>query len=428
MSSDFDSYGSYVDLLGSPRVFMHEINTLPMFSKIMSTVDEIEKYERVFPISRSNDIVLTKTMPEKSYTDWLSSVGLGAGKVLVLKGQNTETLPERAVKNGLRKKLDSYYGDTKKNVNFSPYYGGFLESRASQHLDLQMYANSDLVVKYDSKVNFKNLCKSVGVPVVDDVIISRKTDNSTKNLNKLLEKVTDFLSESGMVIAKGEFGASGSTTTTYRDFDMQKLKQSVAQAKSDNCRYIVEPFLPSTASPSSLWFISREHTITHVRTSNQVLSNDGLVHAGNEFPVPFNEEKLRNLSYKVAYKLNEEGYIGPFGMDYIVSNDKFYAVECNPRVTGANYPWELVHLLNVKHGSNDHIKAARSQNVHLSKKGLTFNDFARQNKKLLYTGDTANGVVVPYNVGPISSGKVTVLATGSNAIEVSQLLTSIRGN
>lgn len=428
MSSYFDSYGSYVDLLGSPRVFMHEINTLPMFSKIASRVDEIEKYERVLPISRPNDIVLTKTMPEKAYQKWLHSVGLGQGKVVVVTGSSNETLPERAVKNGLRKKLDDYYGDKKKLVNFSPYYGGLLESRASQHLDLQMYANSNLVLKYDSKINFKNLCKSVGVPIIEDVTISRQTDKSTKNLHILLGSITEFLSKSDKLIVKGEFGASGSTTTTYTDFDLQKLKQLVNQAKLDNCSYMVEPFLPSTASPSSLWFISKEHYITHIRTSNQVLSSDGLVHTGNEFPVPFNEEELRNLSYKVANKLNQEGYIGPFGMDYIVSKGKFYAVECNPRVTGANYPWELVHLLNNKHGPCDFVKAARSQNVHLSKKGLSFEDFAKQNHKILYTGETANGIIIPYNVGPIASGKVTVLATGSNSTEVRKLLDRVQVN
>ena len=428
MSVNYNSYGSYVELLGSPRVFMHEINTLPMFSRILSTVDEIEKYERVLPISRPNDIVLTKTKPEKYYVDWLKSVGLGAGKILVLEGKNSETLPERAVKNGLRKKLELQLGSEKKNANFCPYYGGSLETLAGQHLNLKMYANSELVLKYDSKANFKKLCRSVGVPVVDDVTVSKANKSSDLELQKQLDKIETFLTKTGRILVKGEFGASGSTTTMYTEFDMKKLKQLAFQAKKDNCNYIIEPFLSSSASPSSLWFISREHTVTHVRSSNQVLSNDGLVHAGNEFPVPFNEEKLRNLSYKVASKLNQEGFIGPFGLDYIVSNGNFYAVECNPRVTGANYPWELVHLLNEKHDSGDRIKAARSQNVHLDRKGLTFKEFASKNKRHLYSGESGSGVVIPYNVGPVSSGKITVLVTGSNVDEVNNLFDQLQKN
>ncbi|MFV2016545.1 MAG: hypothetical protein ACC656_14030, partial [Candidatus Heimdallarchaeota archaeon] len=128
LESNFRSHGSYVELLGSPRVFMHDINTLPMFSNIISTVDEIEKYERVLAIARQDDIILTKNKPEKSYLKWLKSVGLGTNNILVVNGISHETLPERVVKNDLRKKIDQILGSNKENASFSPYYGGTLEN------------------------------------------------------------------------------------------------------------------------------------------------------------------------------------------------------------------------------------------------------------------------------------------------------------
>ena len=85
-NSSFENNGSFVDLLGSPIVFLHEINTLPNFSKIISQVEGIEKYDRAISIARPDDVILTKTQPEKAYLDWLRSVNLGTDKIIVLNG------------------------------------------------------------------------------------------------------------------------------------------------------------------------------------------------------------------------------------------------------------------------------------------------------------------------------------------------------
>ena len=310
MSQTFTDHGSYVDLLGSPRVFMHEINTLPMFSNIISTVDEIEKYERVMPISRSGDIVLIKSAPEKSKV-----LKLGQGHVIVVKGSTNETLPERAVKNGLRKKIDSLLGNSKLQATGCPYYGGLLENAAYNHLDLQMYANTKLVMKYDSKINFNFLCRDIGVPVIDNIMITSDMGKNSINLPLFVQKVHELLSITGKIIIKGEFGASGSTTTITNNITLETLEKLVNCAKEKDLQYIIEPLLPLTSSPSSLWFISREGSIHHIRTSNQLLSQNGSVHAGNEFPVKFNEATIKSLAYKIAKKLAQEGFIGPFGID-----------------------------------------------------------------------------------------------------------------
>ena len=111
-------------------------------------------------------------------------------------------------------------------------------------------------------------------------------------------------------------------------------------------------------------------------------------------------------------------------MDLLVSieyNNKFFAVECNPRVTGANYPWELVSLLNNKNDPQDHVKYARAENIHLNRMGLSFQDLMVFWGKFLYTGDSPNGILIPFNVGPLASGKVTVLGTGSNLEELEEI-------
>ena len=410
---EYENDESYVELLGSPRVFMHEINTLPNFSKILETVDEIEKYERALAIARPEDIILTKVIPEKAYLDWLKSVGLGSQNLIVLDGKNDETLPERVLKNGTKAKVEQLLGTNKTKAVFCPYIGGNLENKASKYLNLKMYANTDLVTKYDSKINFKKLCREVGVPVVEEVILEGKEIYSYFKLKEKIINILEFKNKTGTFIIKGEYGASGSTTHIFYDFDLSTLKEFLKKCNKDE-RFIIEPLYKISSSPSSIWFITKDKVCKHIKTSNQLLS-DGIIHSGNEFPVSFDEKMVASLTFKIAKRLAEEGYIGPFGVDYIETGNSFYAVECNPRVTGANYPWELVNLLVQRHGP---IKAARAQNIHLSRKGLTFKDLKELWSKVLYSGEKGLGVIIPFNVGPVSSGKVTILGTGSSKEEV----------
>ena len=96
-NNSFEDCGSFVNQLGSPVVFLHEINTLPNFSKIIAQVEGIERYDRAISIARPNDVILTKTHPEKSYLKWLQSVNLGTNRIIVLDGSPKETLPERVL-------------------------------------------------------------------------------------------------------------------------------------------------------------------------------------------------------------------------------------------------------------------------------------------------------------------------------------------
>ena len=59
---------------------------------------------------------------------------------------------------------------------------------------------------------------------------------------------------------------------------------------------------------------------------------------------------------------------------------------------------------------------------------MKFKDFANEHKNVLYNGESGSGVIIPYNVGPISSGKITVLATGSNPKEVSNIFDKLQKN
>lgn len=408
--------GSFVESLGSPVVFLHEINTLPNFSRILSQVDGIQKYDRAIAIARPEDVLLTKVQPEKSYLEWLESVGLGTNKIIVANGSRNETLPERVIKNGTKSIINSYLGSRRKTAVLSPYFGGLKEQKVSRYLDMDMYSRPSIVRKYDSKINFKELCRKLGVPVIKESIFTSKSGKK-HSLKSLVEITCQNIGETGKVILRGEYGASASSTYVVDSLTSPLLDDLINESKP-GYRYLVEPYYESFSSPSSVWFITKEKKTIHLKTSNQILDAE-TSHIGNEFPFQFDEELVRGFSHKIAQQFKFEGFIGPFGIDYVETKQGIFAVECNPRVTGAMYPWELVNRIEKYNGN---IKAARSENIHMPRNGLNFSDLQQVWGSILYDGHRSTDIILPFNVGPISDGKVTVLCTGTSKKNVSSLL------
>ena len=298
---------------------------------------------------------------------------------------------------------------------FCPYYGGRLERRTSEYLGLFMYSNTEVAEEMDNKIGFKLLCRKLGIPVVKESIIDAGMTES-----EMVRVVQSFIDETGKVILRGEYGASASTIHVLNHIDNTFLKD-LMKRQQRGTRFLVEPFYETLSSPSSVWFIKRDGTIILLRTSNQILEN-GISHLGNEFPVQFDEGYVNRMSFRFAQYLERKGFIGPFGLDYIETEDAIFATECNPRMTGAIYPWELVYLLAQK----GPVRAARSENIELPLRYRNFEVLRQAWNDVLYDGNSSEGVIIPYNVGPIRTGKITVLSTGSSTEDVRRLFAYIK--
>ncbi len=408
-------HGSLVESLGATRVFAHDISTLRGFDDITHKVPGIRKYDRATAIARSEDIVYLKHAPEEAYLRWLSEVGLGSKNIVVLSGTDDMSLPERILNNGCKDHLDTLLGDSRNGAVFCPYYGGRLERRTSEYLGLFMYSNTEVAEEMDNKIGFKLLCRKLGIPVVKESIIDAGMTES-----EMVRVVQSFIDETGKVILRGEYGASASTIHVLNHIDDTFLKD-LMKRQQRGTRFLVEPFYETLSSPSSVWFIKRDGTIVLLRTSNQILEN-GISHLGNEFPVQFDEGYVNRMSFRFAQYLERKGFIGPFGLDYIETEDAIFATECNPRMTGAIYPWELVYLLTQK----GPVRAARSENIKLPLRYRNFEVLRQAWNDVLYDGNSSEGVIIPYNVGPIRTGKITVLSTGSSTEDVRRLFAYIK--
>ena len=408
-------HGSYVESMGSPRVFAHDIDTLRGFSGIIDTVPGIRKYDRALAIARAEDVVFLKSTPDESYLQWLDEVGLGTKNLIVLPGRADMTLPERIMNNGSRKHLDTMLNGQRREAVFSPYYGGRFERSASRYLGVSMHLNTEVTEEMDNKVNFKLICRGMNIPVVKDSLI-----DTNMTLSEMCHIIDNLLDETGKIILRGEYGASASTIHVLNKMD-DVYYEKLLRTNLPGTRFLVEPFYQTLSSPSSVWYIGQTGEIVHLRTSNQLLEN-GISHIGNEFPVSFDEEFVNKVSFQFAQYMRSRGFTGPFGIDYIETEQGILATECNPRMTGAIYPWELVYILERK----GPVGAARSENIHLPKKYRTFESLKRVWADFLFDGETSEDVIIPFNVGPIKTGKITVLGTSRSVVEVRVLLDSIK--
>jgi|GEM_PF-3919499 len=407
-----EGHGSFIDLTGTANVYAHEINTLPGFGRIIAQVDGIERYDRILSIARPQDVALLKAAPDPGYLDWLDELGLGTRRLLVLKNPAREVLPVRIRTNGTRNKLARLLGEQNDGAVFCPYYAGPLEEAASDHLGLPMYADRPAVERFDSKIRFRETCQACGVPVVEGTVLE-----AGAGITEWLRQIGRFRKKTGIVLIRGEFGASASTTYVFTAPDRERITRIVGEAAPHD-RFLVEPFLQKCSSPSTNWFLTRGGKVIHLRTSNQLLE-DGISHAGNEFPLNRGARLLQDWSRTIAARMHAAGFVGPFGIDFLETEAGFFATECNPRVTGAMYPWEIVRILEGRHGP---IPAARSENVRLRIKGIPFVDIRRRLQPYLYDGRKRDAAVFPFNTGPLSHGKFTLLTVAGSKLETAALV------
>jgi hypothetical protein len=57
---------------------------------------------------------------------------------------------------------------------------------------------------------------------------------------------------------------------------------------------------------------------------------------------------------------------------------------------------------------------------------VSFGKLEKVWNKYLYDGDNGSGIAIPFNVGPVREGKVTVLCTGSTKEEVDKLFINLK--
>lgn len=131
-----------------------------------------------------------------------------------------------------------------------------------------------------------------------------------------------------------------------------------------------------------------------------------------------NHQDLFDLGNKVADKIREIGFIGPFNIDFIETTDGLYPVECNARFCASLYTSMLNEIMTKRHGDNEH-------SLTLSYTGLigirNFRQLQERVGSMLYDGTNIDCRIIPINVGHLNHGRVVVSFTSKSETDLTEM-------
>ena len=181
--------------------------------------------------------------------------------------------------------------------------------------------DKNLIEKLDNKIHMREYLKDK-VPVLHHYIIPGK-DISLDNLNRIFNGNHKYVIQAAK-------GAGGSGTLVFYSDDQKKL------INPEN-NYLVTIYHPDNISINVHLMISQDKVLI-LPESIQIIENhnDHLVYKGCDF-IGYNEidSTLREKTIKYAgiigKQLQQKGYLGVCGIDFLIYDNEVYFIEINSR-------------------------------------------------------------------------------------------------
>jgi hypothetical protein len=102
---------------------------------------------------------------------------------------------------------------------------------------------------------------------------------------------------------------------------------------------------------SAIYNITVNGEVNHLANTEQIL--DGVEYAGSRYPTMYSPQ---SVAHSIARQAAADGIRGKLGIDVAVNAEgKYFVLECNPRWTGALYPWVIAQRLRVTEWSTVHM-------------------------------------------------------------------------
>jgi len=294
------------------------------------------KSERTLPAARRDDLVVLRGKLDREYHNWLRSLGLGTDYIVEYNAPvRGKTLSELIVENP--EPVRKIIRETGRSPVYVPWFSGRMETEAANALGADLFGSSEsATLKYNDKVEFKTLCRQLGVPVVNG--FSFKMQPTTgNNFQDMVSLVNQCLTTHKTAIIRGTLGESGMSLYKTNGNDIADIYSEIA-ASGENA-VIIEPLLNVISSPNDQWIISRDGSISHLGIANQICER-GMVHIGTlegQGPSLRICDDVTQASLKIVTNMAEFGYTGVVGIDYIVTPEGIFPVENNARFNGSSY-------------------------------------------------------------------------------------------
>lgn len=212
-----------------------------------------------------------------------------------------------------------------------------------------MAHNPKIVSKCTLPSNAQLICKNdeTLLDILDDKIKTRELLKSVvpmieyKNIIGIDLKNMDLNSLDKSLVIQLPYGSGGSKTFLYNKLTENKIKPLILQ----DATYSVSEYQEDN-TPYNIHCVIGENQIELLPPSEQDLEiTDKIEYIGSFFVITIPaqvKEKMINYSNKICKKLQQLGYRGVLGIDWIYANDELYFIEINPRFQGSTRQVDLL--------------------------------------------------------------------------------------
>ncbi|MBI9090252.1 MAG: hypothetical protein JEZ12_13630 [Desulfobacterium sp.] len=374
------------------------------------------KCDRALPAARSNDVVVLRGNLDQEYQSWLRSLGLGTDHILAYgESSRKKTLSQVIVENP--EPVQRIIQAMNKKPVYVPWFSSEAEEMAAISIGADLFgAPATLTWKYNEKSIFKNVCRQLDIPMVDDTVFFLHPEEK-KNVLEMDEIIQSYLPDTSTVLIRGTLDNTGRSLVfkTSGD-DIHVLYNQIL--KLGVTKIIIEPFLNVTSSPNDQWIITREKKIRHLGKRDQICKN-GTCHIATikqREPDSTELQYIKKTSLSLVNDMADQGYVGVIGIDYIVTDSGIYPVENNARFNGSSYVSLIVNNIEALTGIVPCWKF-----IKVKTKPCSFNMLSKRLRPILFNGQLSESVF-PYNCDNLDkTGAFAVILMGPDIERLAEL-------
>ncbi len=362
------------------------------------------KCDRALPAAGPEDIVVLRGKLDREYHNWIRSIGLGSDHVVAYGCSTGNTPLSRLITEDPEPVKEVIRKIGKKPV-YVPWFSGKMETAAAQTLGADLFgAKAPLTWRFNEKAVFKNICRRLDIPVVDDTLLRIRPENPG-NRFEMEKTVRQYLGEHPRVLIRGTLDNTGvSLVFTTRGENINDVYQTLTRHGVNHV--IIEPLLEVVSSPNDQWIVTRKGEIRHLGKRDQICKND-IHHVGTiKIQEPNSEElnRVKETSLKIVQHMAEKNYVGVIGIDYILTDSGIYPVENNARFNGSSYVSIIVG------NAEEHIGPVLCWKfIKVNTSPCSFKALSRRLAPILFDGRKSDSVF-PYNCDALTeTGDFTVI-------------------
>lgn len=423
------------------RVHVHDylavgVGSLPAAKR--ATGDR--RAERALLMAAPGDVVVLAGPPDAGYLDYLNGLGLGPRRQdLVFLGRQRRDRTSSFADLGRDARLTECLAaevaarvDDARQLRLTTYYWSRrlddLRRGLEHHLGRTVIADAGCehaVVLANRKDWTRAEALRLGIPVAPGLVLgsSQFGDVAAALHEGVIRATRQQCEKTGGAVIRGAWSTSGADVRIERSpADLDALGAWL-EARPHVDVYLVEEYLPLCASPNVQLWIGDGGDVSLAGMFDQRISAAG-THFGNAHPYlsPYTLD-MEQASVALAQALAGYGYRGPLGLDLIERADGsgFALAEANGRMNASSYACTLFESINRERGAAGLPPlTAWLSHVEVPVGAAHFADVARRLGELLYTHDTAAGIV-PYNTGLLGTGTLDLLVVAADPAQAASL-------